>query len=319
VGGTVVAEQNAIHNNFTYGGYNAGGSFYGMYNFWGNGTGPYNLSQNSTGLGDAVSDAILFYPWLGYTPFALPDSTKPITVSTVNGTLGTNDWYVSPTSVTLAATDDGSGVSSISYSLDSGNTWMTYSTALSFGDGTHTILYKATDNAGNVEDAQTLVVKVDSAAPVTTHTVTGTSGTNDWYVSDVVLSLSAVDTNSNIYQTEYSLDGGITFSVYSDSLTISNGTSSVLYRSVDNAGNIESSHALVLKVDTEKPTTTPIIAGSEGVDGWIVSSAAMDFTAEDDISSVFKTEYSLDNGATWNLYQDQLSFGSGTHDGTQTQ
>ncbi|MBU1660215.1 MAG: right-handed parallel beta-helix repeat-containing protein, partial [Chloroflexi bacterium] len=35
------------------------------FNWWGDATGPYHVTQNPGGLGDKVSDFVIFYPWLG--------------------------------------------------------------------------------------------------------------------------------------------------------------------------------------------------------------------------------------------------------------
>ena len=73
------------------------------------------------------------------------DKTAPVSTATPDG--GT---FTGPTSVTLAATDGGSGVGSIEYRLD-GGAWTTYSGAVQIsGNGAHTLEHRATDVAGNV-------------------------------------------------------------------------------------------------------------------------------------------------------------------------
>ena len=60
------------------------------------------------------------------------DLTGPTTTATVTGTAGTNGWYTSAVSVSLAMTDDLSGPGSVRYRVD-GGAWMTYSAAFSIG------------------------------------------------------------------------------------------------------------------------------------------------------------------------------------------
>ncbi|WP_168928708.1 beta strand repeat-containing protein [Sinomonas albida] len=77
---------------------------------------------------------------------------------------------VSPVVVTLAAVDEagGSGVTSLTYTLDGGQpvTLAASTTSVSVaGDGTHTLVYSATDRAGNVSANQSLTLRIDTQAP----------------------------------------------------------------------------------------------------------------------------------------------------------
>jgi hypothetical protein len=76
----------------------------------------------------------------------------------------------SPVTVSLAAQDNvgGSGVASITYVLDGGQpvTVSGASASVSIGgDGTHTLVYSATDAVGNASGNQTLTVRIDTLAP----------------------------------------------------------------------------------------------------------------------------------------------------------
>lgn len=51
--------------------------------------------------------------------------------------------------------------------------------------------------------------------------------------------------------------------------------------------------------DFARPSTTILLAGTEGRGGWFRSAVGVSFFAEDDNSGILKTEYSVDNGATW--------------------
>lgn len=70
-------KNNSITNNLTYGFFNVYNSTYhavtvdAKNNFWGSSTGPYH-STNSSGLDNAVSDGILFSPWLLIDPLLPP-------------------------------------------------------------------------------------------------------------------------------------------------------------------------------------------------------------------------------------------------------
>jgi hypothetical protein len=84
---------------------------------------------------------------------------------------------VHPVTVTLSATDDLSGVAKTEISLDDGATWQNYTGSLSINeDGTYTISYRSTDNAGNVEAAKTVSFQLDSTAPAITVAAPGENG-----------------------------------------------------------------------------------------------------------------------------------------------
>ena len=104
----------------------------------------------------------------GLVADALLDTLAPVTVaapqpSTPNGQ---NGWYTTNVTVTLNASDNCAGVSATEYSTDGGQTWQPYAGAFDLtDDGTHVVLYRSTDAAGNAETAQSLVVKIDQTAP----------------------------------------------------------------------------------------------------------------------------------------------------------
>ncbi len=95
---TSTADGNEIHYNCIVG--NTGTNVYGIYkeggstanatyNWWGDSTGPYHPTKNPSGLGNQVSDYVLFDPWLKayfeYSPMN-PMISQPVTF---NATLST--------------------------------------------------------------------------------------------------------------------------------------------------------------------------------------------------------------------------------------
>ena len=99
--------------------------------------------------------------------FASTDWAPPST--TVSG--APPGWTRLPVTLSLLAADDVSGVASTAYRLD-GGAW-TDGSGLSLpadpathdGDGVHAIVYRSTDNAGNVEADHRLTVRIDTAGP----------------------------------------------------------------------------------------------------------------------------------------------------------
>ncbi len=129
--------------------------------------------------------------------------------------------------------------------------------------GTNSITLKVDDGKGGTSEDAVLVTVNDNAPPLTTATVTGTSGNNGWYVSDVGVSLIATDNCAGVKEIHYSIDGAETVVTGSSaSVTITtDGTHSFTYYAVDNAGNIETAHPLTINIDKTPPvlnvTVTP--------------------------------------------------------------
>ncbi len=93
----------------------------------------------------------------------------------------------------------------------------------------------------------------DTNPPVTTTSISGTQGLNGWYKSTVMVNLNASDDNSGVLETRYSVNGG-SFISYTSSIPVtSEGTSTIRYYSVDNAGNDEDIKTLTVKIDTIFP------------------------------------------------------------------
>jgi len=199
------------------------------------------------------------------------DTTNPATVSTG----ADNNWHNSDVTVHLASSDPGypstgSGVANLHYQLDSnaavdvGGSSGVASTDVTVhapsdhsNDGSHTLTYKATDAAGNVESQGSTTVKIDTTPPAITPNVTGTLGNNGWYTSNVSVGWTTTDTGgSGIASTS----GCTSSSVTSD--TNSSGTTFTC-QATDNAGNT-ASQSVTIKRDATAPSPASLgtITGS---------------------------------------------------------
>ena len=82
-------------------------------------------------------------------------------------------WQRKPVTVTLVASDLGSGVAKVEFKLDDAVTWTTGTSVLvaapkgGANDGVHTITYRALDKSGNVSADATCTVKIDTVGPTT--------------------------------------------------------------------------------------------------------------------------------------------------------
>src|SRR5262249_60371643 len=105
-------------------------------------------------------------------------------------------------------------------------------------DGTHTVQFWSTDTDGNVEAANSITLKVDLNAPVTTLQITPAEQ-GGWYASPTVTLTATDGSGSGVASTSYSLDGG-PFQTYTGPISgFSTGNHFIQYRSTDVAGDSE--------------------------------------------------------------------------------
>lgn len=124
-----------------------------------------------------------------------------------------------------------------------------------------------------------------------------------WVNHDAAVNLTATDSGSGVGETYYTIDGGVQqagTTVY----IVGEGTHSLVYWSVDNAGNVEQPHTASVNIDMEAPVTDLSVnpEAPNGSNGWYAEAVTVSFSAADNLSGAAKTEYSLDGGSTWLTY-----------------
>lgn len=109
------------------------------------------------------------------------------------------------------------------------------------------------------------VVSGDTTPPTTTASLSGVAGEDGWFLSDVTATLSATDgpDGSGVQRTEWSIDGGASWTAGTSVVLSGEGTHSLWYRSVDVAGNTEPVRSLPVRIDL----TDPAIAVGGVADG----------------------------------------------------
>ena len=134
----------------------------------------------------------------------------------------------------------------------------------------------------------------DITPPVTTCTLNPPepNGENNWYVSDVEVTLNATDDISGVNVTQFRVDGG-SIQTYTEPFNVTaDGVHTVEYRSVDYAGNIEDWKSVEFAIDQTPPMIdlTLEIDKEEGI--WYVI-----FTAwcDDATSSMDRVEFHMDD------------------------
>ena len=164
--------------------------------------------------------------------------------------------------------------------------------ATGVSSGTTTI----TATSGSVSGSAS--VTVDRTAPTTTATPSPAPNGAGWNNTAVTVTLNATDEagGTGVQSIVYSINGGLNggpFTVAGNvaSVTISNegsdGTTTINYHAVDNSGNFESDHSLLVKIDQTPPT---VFYPLDGVQASATSSAGavVDFSvsASDFLSGV---------------------------------
>ena len=184
--------------------------------------------------------------------FALSaDSTPPTTGDDYD-----DQWHATAVTVHLTPVDAGGsgmsgGLAKTEYSKDGGATWIE-GTSVTYavwkrggGSGLHTLLYRSSDAAGNLEVAKSVEVKIDARRPPTT----SDDAPSTPHAGPVSVHLTAVDSLlgvsacSGVASVTYRLDGGAPQTVAGAAATVAVsgvGLHTIVYYSVDNAGNVES-------------------------------------------------------------------------------
>ncbi|MGW5788327.1 OmpL47-type beta-barrel domain-containing protein [Streptomyces sp. NPDC003757] len=172
------------------------------------------------------------------------DTTAPETSATVSGEKNPDGAYIDMATVTVTASDTGSGVNTIEYAVGDG-AWTAYTAPVMVHEtGEHTVRYRATDKAGNVAAEKSVAFTVaaappqDTTAPVTGATVDGTRNSDGAYVGSAKVTVSAADEGgSGVAAVEYSLDAGPYLSYSAPVVVDRVGRHTVAYRASDKAGN----------------------------------------------------------------------------------
>jgi len=177
---------------------------------------------------------------------SMPSGTPGATVR-VEGTLGTNGWYVSDVTVTLTASDSLPFVAWIHYVVDEGG-WLNYTAPLTLHDGKHTLSYYAFDASSSPpERNQYLNVSVDTTPPVVS-----LEDPSPVVTSSFPVHWTGSDAGSGIAGYEIQVDGGAFQTVgiaTSVTLDLADGVHTFTVRATDVAGNKETQTRSV-SVDT---------------------------------------------------------------------
>ena len=164
--------------------------------------------------------AVAHVDYFRVTPDVCPDPVAPVTTATLDPAQpGAGGTYTGPVTLSLNATDEGSGVAKTEYQVTTSSpfgalgqakllnaseeAWVTYDAANKprFTDaGNYSIEYRSTDKAGNVEAIKTIAFKIvpavgdDTLAPTSTATLAPAApGAGGTYEEPVTVTFAATD------------------------------------------------------------------------------------------------------------------------------
>ena len=214
---------------------------------------------------------------------ALTNNATP----TISGAIDTAD-----ANLVVTIYDGGTAIATVT--PQSNGAW---SAALSLSEGSHSLVAKATDAAGNLGASAAAAVTVDTSIPspptLALQSDTGASS-SDGVTSDGALSLSGVLLGATV---QYSTDGGKT---WVNGFTAVQGANTVIARQINAAGSVSSaSSPLSFVLDTIAPATPGLAlaqdTGSSASDR-ITSNPSL---VTSNVEANAKVEYSTDGGQTW--------------------
>ena len=189
-----------------------------------------------------------------------------------SGTPGANGWYVSAVSNRFTASDTGSGLDPACASAFPKNV------STGSGEGTAVTVSSGgcADLAGNTNvGISSASFKIDLTDPTAILAVTaGTPGTNAWYVSDVTVTTSGVETVS----------GPLSCTAAQHQTTETSGT--VFNGSCTNqAGRNATATPLTVKLDKTGPSAALTVTdGTLGTNGWHTSDVTVSTSGSDSVS-----------------------------------
>ncbi|MGW6717386.1 OmpL47-type beta-barrel domain-containing protein [Streptomyces sp. NPDC054995] len=238
------------------------------------------------------------------------DTEAPATSAKVDGDQNGDGAYIGQASVTVEATDAGSGVDTVEYALGADGEWQPYTAPVVVNEvGDHTVRYRATDKAGNAAEEKSVDFAVaapptdDETPPETSATVTGEQDDAGAYLGMATVTVTASDTGSGVNTIEYALGADGEWQPYTAPVMVHEvGEHSVRYRATDRSGNVADEKTVDFTVveppsqDQTAPETSVKVEGDKNSDGAFITSAKATVTATDDDSGVDKVEYSLDGG-----------------------
>ena len=215
------------------------------------------------------------------------DKTKPTCSIKDEGDKGDNNWFISNVNLTLATSDNLSGV--VSKDLTTNNT-VSYNGKTSDDQtqdtrGTKWYGY-VKDKAGNINNCQK-VIKKDTKEPTCSIQKKGIVGENGWYKEEnVLLSITRNDETSGI--AKYGLSNSNSVKYNNDPKGVQSNTQGITWYGYvkDSAGNTGKCDSGSFKVDTDAPSCNISAKGKQGDNSWFIEATKISLETIDSVSGL---------------------------------
>ena len=203
---------------------------------------------------------------------------------------GTNGWCALGASVSVFVNEPQNDPLNVTCSNPSASASGNKTIALPDGIGA----IGCTVSSANGSDSASTSWKVDTTAPSSSMSQSGTVGSNGWYRSNVSVSVSGSDATSGVASRKVNVGG----TWYNNSTAVStNGTNAVSYQVTDNAGNVSSGSA-VIKIDKVAPSLSPSVNCTIGDNSWCISYPSINVGGSD-LHSGISTQQVNVSGIGW--------------------
>jgi hypothetical protein len=212
-----------------------------------------------SGASDSDRISLTSDTWFAY---AATGSDDTISFTWTDAASTSDDTYYYELNSTATDTIDGTETSTTNNYIDS----------ISIAEGTNYFHVKPMNGAGTYGVERVFIVKYDKTNPTTSAAITsGTLGNNAWYITDAEATITPADAISGADTTLYCVDTSDTCSpslTYTAPITFSTEIINYLrYATTDNAGNIQPTESLTVKVDKSIPTG----GSTSSTDGYLAS------------------------------------------------
>ena len=240
-----------------------------------------------------------------YDPL-VPESEVQINPTEPDGNYG---WYLTKPRIDVILTESRGAPQWIDYWWDRSEK-QRYNGTIDAKEGDHVLHIQARDEAGNTEEEQEFILKVDSVAP-TTDLLTGGVYPNEygWYTNTFEITLRCDDQRANV---RYRWDGG-EWKDYSTPITPKYGNHTLEYHAEDTIGNMEEIKESVIRYDISAPKTVLETDPDkpDGTGGWFVTEPTVMLSVEGEEND-YSIIYRIDN-EQWQEYSFPIKIEEGEH------
>lgn len=218
-------------------------------------------------------------------------------------------YYGKNLNCTFTAKDKISGTKSMYVAID-GTNYSENKAPVNFdNEKDYFVEYYAVDMVGYFNKPETIKFTVDLSSPQTVSSV------EENYIDNILskqtkIVLTATDNSSGVKTTYYKFDNASSYSIYTGKINIqslSNGTHTIYYYSVDNVSNKEEVKKYEFYYDKEPPKPSIAIKGALhkiNTTEYVSAQSLITFEATDDKSQVKNIQYSINQNNKYTTYEN---------------